>query len=160
MNHRTVVPGLVGHRSPDIRGVARLPCRMIAAGEEPKSRNGKRTLLLDGELVAALTALQTPAAGEHDRKRDLPVRTRRAGLAPRRRVRDHRRGWHSRPARVVFRRVRPPAQAGRAAADHFARLPSHDPDVTSTAAGVPDHIRAAWCGHTVAVNVAASAHIA
>jgi integrase len=26
--------------------------------EEPKSRNGKRTLPLDGELVAALTALR------------------------------------------------------------------------------------------------------
>ena len=25
------------------------------------------------------------------------------------------------------------------------------------AAGVPDHIRAAWCGHTVAVNVTAYA---
>jgi integrase len=26
------------------------------------------------------------------------------------------------------------------------------------AAGVPDHIRAAWCGHTVAVNVATYTH--
>ena len=29
--------------------------------EEPKSRNGKRTLPLDGELVAPLTALRKPA---------------------------------------------------------------------------------------------------
>jgi hypothetical protein len=26
------------------------------------------------------------------------------------------------------------------------------------AAGVPDHIRAAWCGHTVAVNMATYTH--
>jgi hypothetical protein len=26
------------------------------------------------------------------------------------------------------------------------------------AAGIPDHIRAAWCGHTVAVNVATYTH--
>ena len=26
------------------------------------------------------------------------------------------------------------------------------------AAGVPDHIRAAWCGHTVAVNVSTYTH--
>jgi hypothetical protein len=26
------------------------------------------------------------------------------------------------------------------------------------AAGVPDHIRAAWCGHTVAVNVGTYTH--
>ncbi len=34
----------------------------------------------------------------------------------------------SRSPRVVFRRVRPPAPAGRAAEDHPARLASHDPD--------------------------------
>ena len=34
--------------------------------------------------------------------------------------------------------------------DEFARL--------CREAGVPDHVRAAWCGHTVAVNVATYTH--
>ena len=96
--------------------------------EEPKSRNGKRTLPLDSELVAGLTAL---------RKRQLEESTLRvrpisqgslSWSGTRGRVRDNRRGWHFSSSRVVFRRVRPPAEAGRAAADHPARLASHDPD--------------------------------
>ena len=41
-----------------------------------------------------------------------------------------RRGWRSHSCRVVFRRVRPPAQAGRSAADHPARLASYNPDAS------------------------------
>ena len=59
--------------------------------EEPKSRNGKRTLPLDGELVAALTALRKRQLDESTiMGAALPVGTRRAGLVPGRRVRDHR----------------------------------------------------------------------
>ena len=38
---------------------------------------------------------------------------------------------------------------------HDAR---HTVNSLMAAAGVPDHIRAAWCGHTVAVNVATYTH--
>ena len=115
--------------------------------EEPKSRNGKRTLPLDGELVAALTAL---------RKRQLEEGTiagtaYRSGLAQAEwcqggRVRDHRRGWHSSSPRMVFRRVRPSAQAGRAAANHPARLAPHDPDAHG-ARGRADLHHREWAGH-------------
>jgi integrase len=48
--------------------------------EEPKSRNGKRTLPLDDELVAALTALRKRQADERGCGHSVPVRTGRAGL--------------------------------------------------------------------------------
>ena len=59
------------------RGRVYFPCKFVALTkdrafrvlveyrvriEEPKSRNGKRTLPLDGELVAALTALRKRSA--------------------------------------------------------------------------------------------------
>jgi len=34
----------------------------------------------------------------------------------------------------------------------------HTTNSLMAAAGIPDHIRAAWCGHTVAVNVATYTH--
>jgi integrase len=34
----------------------------------------------------------------------------------------------------------------------------HTANSLMAAAGVPDHIRAAWCGHNVAVNVATYTH--
>ena len=46
---------------------------------------------------------------------------------------------------MVLRRVRAPAQAGLAAADHPARLASHDPDADG-AAGVPISIVSKWAG--------------
>jgi integrase len=49
-----------------------------------------------------------------------------------------------------------------AAAAGVPRIHLHDGRHTTNslmaAAGVPDHIRAAWCGHTVAVNVATYTH--
>ena len=56
--------------------------------EEPKSRgNGKRTLPLDGELVAALTALRKRQLAESTTIAGAAYRSgpRRAGLVPRRR---------------------------------------------------------------------------
>jgi integrase len=96
--------------------------------EEPKSRNGKRTLPLDGELVAAMTArrkrqleestIAGPAYGSAVAELDWYqcgeyVITDQAGTPVH---------------RVVLRRVPPFAQAGRAAEDHPARFPPHDPD--------------------------------
>ncbi len=34
----------------------------------------------------------------------------------------------------------------------------HTTNSLMAAAGVPDHIRAAWCGHTVAVNIGTYTH--
>ena len=34
----------------------------------------------------------------------------------------------------------------------------HTANSLMAAAGVPDHIRAAWCGHTVAINLATYTH--
>ena len=48
---------------------------------------------------------------------------------------------------MVFRRVPPTAEAGRAAADHSARLASHDPDAHGKHAGVPISIISKWAGH-------------
>ena len=49
-----------------------------------------------------------------------------------------------------------------AAAAGVPRIRLHDGRHTANsllaAEGVPDHIRAAWCGHTVAVNVATYTH--
>ena len=91
-------------------------------------------------------AAQTPAGGERDRWHGLRAWGGRAGLVSGRRVRDHRCRWHSRSPGVVLRRVRAPAQAGRAAADHPARLASHDPDADG-ARGVPISIVSKWAGH-------------
>ena len=97
--------------------------------EEPKSRNGYRTLPLDDALVEALTAL---------RKRQLADSAAagaayQAGLAD---LNCYQGGEYlitdelgmPGPPRVVLRRVRTAAQADRPAPDHPARLTAHDPD--------------------------------
>ncbi len=101
-----MVPGLVGHRSPDIRGVARLPCRIVAAGEEPKSRNGKRTLPLDDQLVAALRKRQLQES-------TIASATYRSGLAEL--------DWHQGGEYVITDEARTPVQP-EWYSDEFGRL--------------------------------------
>ena len=115
--------------------------------EEPKSRNGKRTLPLDGELVTALTAL---------RKRQLEESTAagtayrsglaEAGLVPGRRIRDHRPAGHSRsPEWYSDEFGRLLRRAG------LRRITLHDSRHTTLTlmehAGVPISIVSKWAGH-------------
>jgi hypothetical protein len=97
--------------------------------EQPKSRNGKRTLPLDGELVTALATLRKRQLDE-SAVAGIACRSGLAGLdwyQGGEYVNTDEAGTAGSPG-VVLRRVRPPAPQGRAAADHLARLASHDPD--------------------------------
>jgi integrase len=114
----------------------------------PKSERGYRTLPLDDVLAAELRALHKRQAEER-----LAVGQRyessgyvvadALGAAP-------SPEWFS----DEFHRL--------ATAAGVPRIRLHDGRHTVNsllaAAGVPDHIRAAWCGHTVAVNVATYTH--
>ena len=114
----------------------------------PKSENGYRTLPLDDADVAALRAL---------RKRQLAER-----LAAGEAYTDS--GWvvtdevgepvHPEWYSDEFHRVREHAGLRRIRL-HDSR---HTANSLMAAANVPDHIRAAWCGHTVTVNVATYTH--
>lgn len=110
----------------------------------PKSRRGTRTLPLDGDLAAALQALADlqaieaiEARGAHEASGYVVTGELGRPVHP---------DWYS----DEFHRIREAAgieritlRNGRATANTL---------MADT--GVPDHIRAAWCGHTVAVNVA------
>jgi integrase len=116
--------------------------------EPPKSRNGNRTLPLDDELVAALKALKARQARE--RLAAGPAYERTGYVAADELGRPVHPEWYT----DEFHRV-----TGRAGLPrirlHEAR---HTANSLMAAAGVPDHIRAAWCGHTAAVNVSAYTH--
>ena len=116
--------------------------------KDPKSANGARTLPLDDALVAALKAL---------RKLQAAVRLE-AGPA------------YEASGYVVVDELGAPVHPERFT-DEFHRLAvlagvprirlhdgRHTTNSLMAVAGVPDHIRAAWCGHTVAVNVATYTH--
>jgi len=126
--------------------------RVLVGGQvickDGKSANAERTLPLDGVLVAALRAL---------RKRQLAERLE-AGEA------------YEASGYVVVDELGQPLNPERFT-DEFHRLAElagcprirlhdgrHTINSLLAAAGVPDHIRAAWCGHTVAVNVATYTH--
>ncbi len=120
--------------------------RVIEKG--PKSDNGYRTLPLDASLVAALRALR-------DRQ---VLEAMEAGEA----YEDN--GWvvadelgqplHPEWFSDEFHRVR--ERAGLPAVRlHDTR---HSINSLMAAAGVPAHVRAAWCGHTVAVNESTYTH--
>jgi integrase len=110
----------------------------------PKSRRGVRTLPLDAEAVEALQALhdrqitEAMEAGEaYDASGYVVTDELGAAVHP---------DWYS----DEFHRLRK-----RAGIDRITLRNSRATANTLMAdAGVPDHIRAAWCGHTVAVNVA------
>jgi integrase len=117
--------------------------------KEPKSERGFRTLPLpDADTAAALAAL-----------RDLQaIEAMDAGPA------------YAGSGYVAADELGAPLHPERYS-DEFARLcraagvpvirlhdTRHTANSLLAAAGVPDHIRAAWCGHTVAVNVATYTH--
>ena len=108
----------------------------------PKSANGARTLPLDDVLAAALQAL-------HDRQVTEHMEAGPAYVASGYVVADQL-GAAVNPERFTdeFRRVA--ASAGAPIIRlHDGR---HTVNSLMAAAGVPPHIRAAWCGHTEAVN--------
>ncbi len=125
--------------------------RVLAAGQihekAPKSKRGYRTLPLDGALQAALGA---PLG----RQRAEPGATRSRGCIPGGRLRDGDRT--GRPfTRLVHCRVSPRGSPGCRV---FACTGRHTTNSLMAAAGTPDHIQAAWCGHTAAGNVATYTH--
>ena len=129
-------------------GRARVLVDARVVEKTPKSERGYRTLPLDAAVSAALTALQVRQLEEQETAGPAYANTGYvaadelgAPLHPE---------WYS---------------------DEFARLcreagvpvirlhdTRHTANSLMAAAGVPDHIRAAWCGHTVAVNVGTYTH--
>ncbi|HTQ92499.1 MAG TPA: site-specific integrase [Streptosporangiaceae bacterium] len=114
----------------------------------PKSARGVRTLPVDPGVSAALTALSAAQMAELDA----------AGPA------------YANSGYVAADELGQPLHPERYS-DEFARLCRtagvpvirlHDVRHTASSlmatAGVPDHIRAAWCGHTVAVQVGTYTH--
>jgi len=108
----------------------------------PKSKRGIRTLPLDAADVAALQAL-------HDRQVTEAMEAGEAYAASGYVVADElgqavNPDWYTDEFHRVAKRAGLP------------RIRLHDGRRTASslmaAAGVPEHIRAAWCGHTVAVN--------
>lgn len=114
----------------------------------PKSELGYRTLPLDDVLAAGLRALHKTQTAER----------LAAGQA------------HQASGYVAADELGAPVHPERYS-DEFTRLcreagvptirlhdARHTVNSLLAAVGVPDHIRAAWCGHTVAVNVATYTH--
>jgi len=126
--------------------------RVLAGGKvivkAPKSARGYRVLPLDAAAAGALEALQARQMEEMDA---APAAYANSGY-----VAADELGEPLYPEWFTdeFHRV--------AAAAGVPRIRLHDGRHTvnslMAAAGVPDHIRAAWCGHTVAVNVATYTH--
>ena len=115
----------------------------------PKSSRGTRTLPLDDVLVAALRALRKRqlterlAAGEaYEDSGYLVTDELGRPLHP------------DRYSRYEFHRVRELAGLPRITL-HDGR---HTANSLMAAAGVPPHIRAAWCGHTQTVNESTYTH--
>jgi integrase len=115
----------------------------------PKSSRGTRTLPLDEVLVTALRALRKRqiaerlAAGEaYEDSGYLVTDELGRPLHP------------DRYSRYEFHRIRELAGLPRITL-HDGR---HTANSLMAAAGVPPHIRAAWCGHTQAVNEATYTH--
>jgi integrase len=116
--------------------------------EPPKSRRGLRTLPLDDALVGALKALKARQAAE--RLAAGPGYERTGYVAADELGRPVHPEWFS----DEFHRVSDRAKVRRVRL-HEGR---HTTNSLMAATGVPDHIRAAWCGHTVAVNVGTYTH--
>lgn len=129
-------------------GLARVLVYGRVVVKPPKSERGFRTLPLDPGLVASLRALH---------KRQLKERVAAGGA-------------YQASGFVAVDELGAPVhpewltdEFGRiAAAAGLPRIRLHDcrhsMNSLLAAAGVPDHVRAAWCGHTVAVNVSTYTH--
>jgi integrase len=116
--------------------------------DSPKSERGRRVLPLDDQLAAALGALRTrqkaekmAAGGAYQAGGHVVCDELGAAVNPE---------WYSNE----FHRIR--EQAG------VRRIRLHDGqhkiNSLMAAAGVPLHVRAAWCGHTLQVNEAEYTH--
>ena len=126
--------------------------RVLVGGKviekSPKSERGYRMLPLDAVLATALRALRKRQAAE---RLEAGPAYEASGYV----VTDEL-GRPVHPERFTdeFHRL--------AALARCPRIRLHDGRHTTNslmaAAGIPDHIRAAWCGHTVAVNVATYTH--
>jgi integrase len=134
---------------PTVRiGLARVLVYGKVVVKAPKSERGYRTLPADGELVAALRALRTRQAAE--RLAAGPAYEASGYVA----VDELGAPVHPEWLTDEFGRIAARAGLPRIRL-HDAR---HSMNSLLAAAGVPDHIRAAWCGHTVAVNVSTYTH--
>jgi integrase len=129
-------------------GLARVLVYGQVIVKAPKSERGYRTLPLDGDLVAALRALRRQQAIEQLAAGQVYQASGYVAVdelgAP----------VHPESLSGGFHRI--------AAAAGLPRIRLHDCRHTMNsllaASGVPDHVRAAWCGHTVAVNVSTYTH--
>lgn len=129
-------------------GLARVLVYGKVVVKPPKSERGYRTLPLDGELAAALRALRKLQAAE--RLAAGPAYEASGFVA----VDELGAPVHPEWITDEFHRL--------AAAAGLPRIRLHDArhsmNSLLAAAGVPDHVRAAWMGHTVAVNVSTYTH--
>jgi integrase len=116
--------------------------------KSPKTKNGYRTLPVDAVTVAALRALRDLQAIEAIDA--IPAHSASGYVAA------DELGAAVNPEWLADEFHRLSASAG------LPRIRMHDVRHTANslmaAAGVPDHIRAGWCGHTVAVNVGTYTH--
>jgi integrase len=117
--------------------------------KEPKSERGYRTLPLPGEQTAAALAARHRAEAA-ERLQAGPAWEASGYVA----VDELGRPLHPDWFTDEFHRI--------CAAAGVPRIRLHDARHTTSsllaAAGVPDHIRAAWCGHTTAVQVSTYTH--
>jgi integrase len=116
--------------------------------KSPKSRRGTRTLPLDAEITAALRALRKSQATEQ--LAAGPAYEGRGYVA----IDELGSPVHPEWFTDEFHRVRERSDCPRIRL-HDGR---HTVNSLLAAAGVPDHIRAAWCGHSTPVNVATYTH--
>lgn len=114
----------------------------------PKSKQGKRTLPVDEDLAAALTALrkrqleeQLAAGPAYQASGHVAADELGAVVHPE---------WYS----DEFHRVRTRAGVRRITLRNVRDTASS----LMAAAGIPDYVRAAWCGHDVQVNVEVYTH--
>jgi integrase len=129
-------------------GLARVLVYGRVVVKAPKSERGVRTLPLDPDLVAALRVLHTRQAAE---RLAAGQAYQASGF-----VAVDELGAPVHPEWLTDEFGRIAARAGLPRIRlHDAR---HSMNSLLAAAGVPDHIRAAWCGHTVAVNVSTYTH--
>ena len=132
-------------------GLARVLVYGRVVVKPPKSERGFRVLPLDGNLVAALRALRKRQAAERLAAGGAYEPGPGGGW-----VAADELGHPVHPEWITDEFGRIAARAGLPKIRlHDAR---HSMNSLMAAAGVPDHIRAAWCGHTVAVNVAVYTH--